>query len=301
VLSRHVVTASEAGSRTDVAVARDASAPRSRVADAIRIGRVFINDEPARASRLVIEGDILEYELSEPAPLLALPERIDLTICYEDEDLLVVDKPAGMTTHPAHGTRSGTLVNALLGYLGTLPGDELRPGLVHRLDRDTSGLLVVAKTPDALSKLGIAMKARRISREYLGLVQGILEFERGTLDGPMGRDPQNRLKHAVTREGRRAITHYEVVERFARHCELRFKLETGRTHQIRVHCAAMHHAIYNDPVYGRQAPGCPLPGQALHAWRLAFAHPRTGEPLAFESAPPPAFAQTRATLAAHGS
>ena len=296
---RHVVAPEEAGHRLDVTVARHAAAPRSRVAEAIRLGNVLVNGEVARASRVLVEGDVLDYELADPEPLVAKPERIDLAIVYEDDDLLVVDKPAGMVTHPAHGTRSGTLVNALLGYLGTLPGDALRPGLVHRLDRDTSGLLVVAKTPEALSGLGIAMKARKISREYLGLVHGIPEFDRGTLDGPIGREPHNRLKYIVTREGRRAVTHYEVVERFARHTELRFRLETGRTHQIRVHCAAMHHPIYNDPIYGRSVPGSPVPGQALHAWRLAFTHPRTRVELGFESAPPPAYARVRAVLAAH--
>ena len=165
----------------------------------------------------------------------------------------MIDKPAGMITHPAHAARSGTLVNALLGYLqGALPGDAFRPGLVHRLDRDTSGLLVVAKNEASLSALGKAMKSREIEREYLGLVIGVPEHARGTIEGPIGRDPGNRLKFAVVADGKPAITHYEVRDAFARHAELAFRLETGRTHQIRVHLAAMGHALVNDRVYGRR-------------------------------------------------
>jgi 23S rRNA pseudouridine1911/1915/1917 synthase len=206
-----------------------------------------------------------------------------------------VDKPAGMVTHPAHGSTSGTLVNALLAHVN-LPGDSLRPGLVHRLDRDTSGLLVVAKTDEALSKLGIAMKARRIKREYLGLVHGVPEHARGTIEGAIGRDPHNRLKFAVVADGKPAVTHYELREKLGRNAELIFRLETGRTHQIRVHLAAMKHAIVNDPIYGREEPRLGLTGQALHAWRLAFVHPRTGVEMDFEVDPPPEYVRAKAML-----
>ncbi|MGR4065049.1 MAG: RluA family pseudouridine synthase [Vulcanimicrobiaceae bacterium] len=282
---RHDVTPDEAGKRVDVTVARLSRASRALVADAIKRGAVLVNGEPARAGRALEAGDAIDYEIRERKPLTALPEDIALSIVYEDDDVVVVDKPAGMVTHPAHGSPAGTLVNALLSHVN-LPGDSVRPGLVHRLDRDTSGLIVVAKTGEALSKLGIAMKARRISREYLGLVHGVPEHVRGTVEGAIGRDPHNRLKFAVVAGGKPAITHYEVRERFPRHCELVFRLETGRTHQIRVHMAAMKHAIVNDPVYGREEPRFGLPGQALHAWRLAFAHPRTGKELHFEMDPP---------------
>ncbi len=282
---RHDVTPDEAGKRVDVTVARLSRASRTLVADAIKRGAVLVNGEPARAGRALEAGDAIDYEIRERKPLTALPEDIALSIVYEDDDVVVVDKPAGMVTHPAHGSPAGTLVNALLSHVN-LPGDSVRPGLVHRLDRDTSGLIVVAKTGEALSKLGIAMKARRISREYLGLVHGVPEHVRGTVEGAIGRDPHNRLKFAVVAGGKPAITHYEVRERFPRHCELVFRLETGRTHQIRVHMAAMKHAIVNDPVYGREEPRFGLPGQALHAWRLAFAHPRTGQELHFEMDPP---------------
>ncbi|HEU5481163.1 MAG TPA: RluA family pseudouridine synthase, partial [Candidatus Tumulicola sp.] len=175
-----------------------------------------------------------------------------------------------------------------------------RPGIVHRLDRDTSGLLVVAKTPDALTALGKAMKARRIRREYLGLVRGVPEQPRGTIEGNIGRDPANRLKFAIVAEGKSAVTHYEVRAAFAKHAELVFRLETGRTHQVRVHLAAMGHPLVNDRVYGRAEPRFDLPGQALHAWRLSFDHPRTGERLQFETPPPEAYLQARELLRGDG-
>jgi 23S rRNA pseudouridine1911/1915/1917 synthase len=296
---RHDVTPDEAGKRADVTVARLTGAPRSLVADAVKRGDVRVNGEPAKASRLLEEGDVLEYDVLSREPLVATPEAIDIPILYEDDDIIVVDKPAGMVTHPAHGATSGTLVNALLAHIGTLPGDPLRPGLVHRLDRDTSGLLVVAKTAEALSALGIAMKARRIKREYLGLVHGVPEHATGTIDGPIGRDPHNRMKYAIARDGKPAVTHYEVVEAFPKHAELRFRLETGRTHQIRVHLAAMGNAIVNDPVYGREEARFSLPGQALHAWKLAFAHPRNDQMLEFEADPPEEYLHARHLLAAH--
>ena len=256
-----------------------------------------VNGETAKASRLLEDGDVLDYEVAPAPPLVAQPEAIDVPIVYEDEDIIVVDKPAGMITHPARSATSGTLVNALLAHAGgALPGHELRPGLVHRLDRDTSGLLVIAKNESALSSLGIAMKRREISREYLGLVHGVPEHARGTIDGPIGRDPHNRLKFAIVADGKPAITHYAVREAFARHAELTFTLETGRTHQIRVHVAAMHHPILNDPAYGRSEPQYDLPGQALHAWRLALDHPRTGKKLIFEADPPPEYTRARESL-----
>jgi 23S rRNA pseudouridine1911/1915/1917 synthase len=299
VSSAHSVTPDEAGTRADVLVARLSGAARSLVADAVKRGDVRVNGEPVKASYPVETGDAVEYTIVPRKPLEALPEEIDVPIVYEDDDILVVDKPAGMVTHPAHGATSGTLVNALMAHVPSLPGDPLRPGLVHRLDRDTSGLMVVAKTADALSTLGIAMKARRIKREYLGLVHGLLEHAVGTIDGPIGRDPHNRLKYAIVGDGKPAITHYEVRETFPKHSELLFRLETGRTHQIRVHLSAMGHAIVNDPVYGREEPRFQLPGQALHAWKLAFAHPRSERELSFESDPPDEYVHAKHLLASH--
>ncbi len=291
------VTPEEIGKRVDVAVARRTGSSRSLVAAAIRNGTVRINGEAAKASRLLEDGDLLDYEVAPAQPLVARPEAIDVPIVYEDEDIIVVDKPAGMITHPARSATSGTLVNALLAHAGgALPGHELRPGLVHRLDRDTSGLLVIAKNERALSALGIAMKKRLISREYRGIVRGIPEHAHGTIDGPIGRDPHNRLKFAIVADGKPAITHYCLREALARHAELTFTLETGRTHQIRVHVAAIGHPILNDPVYGRSEPQYELPGQALHAWRLSLDHPRTGRRLVFEADPPSEYTRALVSL-----
>jgi 23S rRNA pseudouridine1911/1915/1917 synthase len=289
----HVVTADESGKRTDVIVAALAGASRALVAQAVKGGRVSVNEAPAKGSHLLEEGDLLEFEIRAPDALVAGPEAIDLAILYEDDDVLVVDKPAGMITHPARGATSGTLVNALLGHVAKLPGDALRPGLVHRLDRDTSGLLVVAKNEPSLRSLANAMKAREIQREYLGLVHGVPQHARGTIDGPIGRDLHNRLKFAVAADGKPAITHYEVRNAFPRHAELLFTLETGRTHQIRVHLAAIGHPILNDPLYGRAEARFELPGQALHAWRLRFRHPSTGAPMEFEAEPPLEYQRAR--------
>jgi 23S rRNA pseudouridine1911/1915/1917 synthase len=298
----HAVTTDEAGKRTDVVVARLSGASRALVADAVKRGDVRINGVPGKASHPLEEGDLLEFDIRPRPPLVATPEDIEIPIVYEDEDLVVIDKPAGMVTHPAHGATRGTLVNALLAHLGSdLPGDALRPGLVHRLDRDTSGLLVVAKNDATLSALGIAMQARRIKREYLGLVHGLPQYQSGAVEGAIGRDPNNRLKFAITSQGKPAVTHYEVRERFGKHAELVFRLETGRTHQIRVHMAAMGHPIVNDPVYGHPEARFALPGQALHAWRLVFVHPRTGVTLEFEVDAPDDYARAREILRGNAS
>ena len=293
---RHVVEATESGSRCDVAIARVSGASRGAVADAIRAGNVRINGAVPKPALPVATGDVLEFEIAVRPELDAQPEVIALDVIYEDDALLVVDKPAGMVTHPAHGARTGTLVNALLAHTSQLPGDPLRAGLVHRLDRDTSGLLVVAKTPAALTALGKAMMRRAIERTYLGLVVGVPEHPKGTIDGALGRDPHNRLKYALRGDGKPAVTHYEVREPFRDAAELIFILDTGRTHQIRVHMNAFGHPIVNDPVYGKVDTRFDLPGQALHAWRLAFPHPVSGERLAFEAAPPADYVAARDIL-----
>jgi 23S rRNA pseudouridine1911/1915/1917 synthase len=293
---QHVVAPEDAGKRADVIVARRSGFPRALVTEAVKRGDLRINGAPVKGSYCAEAGDTIEYTLLERPALVVEPEAIDLTIVYEDDDLLVVDKPAGMVTHPAHGATSGTLVNALMAYVEKLPGQPLRPGLVHRLDRDTSGLLVVAKTDEALSALGIAMKARHIAREYRGLVAGVPQYPKGTLDGAIGRDPQNRLRYAITADGKPAVTHYEMLEPLQGAAEMRFLLETGRTHQIRVHMAAFGHPLVNDPTYGKTDPRFDLPGQALHAWRLAFRHPISGREMVFHTDPPPEYAAAKTAL-----
>lgn len=296
----HVVSAEQAGERTDVLVAALSGASRSAAAQSAKHGDVLVNGLPAKPSLQLAAGDVLEFSIPERAAITAAPEQIALDILYEDDDLIVINKAAGMVTHPAHGATSGTLVNAVLAHTGTLPGDAVRPGLVHRLDRDTSGLLVVAKSEQSLRRLGAAMFHRRIEREYLGLICGVPQHARGSIDGPIGRDPRNRLKYAIVSDGKPAVTHYELRQAFPKHAELTFRLETGRTHQIRVHLAAAGHPILNDPIYGKRDPRIALPGQALHAWRLSFRHPATGAPLEFEAPPPPGYNQARALVSGAG-
>jgi 23S rRNA pseudouridine1911/1915/1917 synthase len=280
------------GERVDVVLTRETGFSRSHVAAAIRAGGAQVNGEPAKPSRVLEPGDTVEYTIAPPVDLAVEPEAIPLDIRFEDDAVLVVNKPAGMVTHPAHGALDGTLVNALLAHTGTLPGERLRGGLVHRLDRDTSGLLVVAKTEAALGTLGRAMQKRYIEREYRGLVAGVPRDAEGTVRGPLGRDPHNRLKYAIRADGKAAVTHFRLREQLQNAAEMTFMLDTGRTHQIRVHFAALGHPIVNDPVYGKREPRSPLPGQALHAWRLAFKHPVTKEHLTFEAEPPPDYLTT---------
>ncbi len=255
-----------------------------------------MNGTTAKPSTVLEPGDLLAFEIDAPSDVPVEPEDIPLDIVFEDETIIVVNKPAGMVTHPAHGATDGTLVNALLAHVKTLPGEVVRGGLVHRLDRDTSGLLVVAKTEAALGTLGRAMQARYIKREYRGLVEGVPRDPEGTVRGAIGRDPRNRMRYAIRSDGKDAVTHYALRETLHAASELVFRLETGRTHQIRVHMAAMGHAIVNDPLYGRPDSRLPLPGQALHAWRLGFKHPVTKDHLQFEIEPPPEYLATLSYL-----
>jgi 23S rRNA pseudouridine1911/1915/1917 synthase len=280
------IAVADEGTRTDVLVTRLTGLSRSYVAGAIKAGMVDVNGAVAKPSRILEAGDLLRFSIEPPPVHEVLPQAIPLDIVYEDETLLVVNKPAGLVSHPAHGSADGTLVNALLAHLGKLPGEPIRGGLVHRLDRDTSGLLVVAKTEAALATLGRAMQKRYITREYRGLVEGIPREAEGTIRGALGRDSHNRMRYAIRADGKPAVTHYAVREGLRNAAELTFRLETGRTHQIRVHLAALGHPIINDPLYGRPDARLALPGQALHAWKLAFKHPQTKEFLNFCVEPP---------------
>jgi 23S rRNA pseudouridine1911/1915/1917 synthase len=220
----------------------------------------------------------------------AEPEAIPLEVVYEDGDLVVIDKPAGMVVHPAPGHQSGTLVHALLGRGGTwsVAGGATRPGIVHRLDKGTSGLIVVARNDQSHRALAAQLGDRSLSRTYLAIVRGRVKSDSGELEGPIGRDPKERKRMAVVSGGRYARTRYEVVERRVRHTLLRCDLDTGRTHQIRVHVAAMGHPVAGDPDYGGRELGLSRP--MLHAWRLRLRHPRTGAEMSFEAAPPADFA-----------
>jgi 23S rRNA pseudouridine1911/1915/1917 synthase len=220
-----------------------------------------------------------------------MAQAIDLDILYEDQELIVINKPAGMVVHPAAGHSDGTLVNALLAHCTELSGinGTQRPGIVHRLDKDTSGVMVVAKTDRAHQSLQAQIQAKTARREYLGIVRGVPKSEIGTIDAAIARHKSDRKKMAIIADGRRAVTHWHIQERLGNYTLVKFDLETGRTHQIRVHAAHMGWAIANDPVYGQmQKEFAPyLTGQALHAWRLTFVHPRSGQ-IIENTAPHPA-------------
>ncbi|MDH7576466.1 MAG: RluA family pseudouridine synthase [Bacillota bacterium] len=271
---------------------------RSQVQRLIERGLVLVNFRPARSSYRVRVKDQVEMMVPPPEEITLSPEPIPIDIVYEDEDLLVVNKPPGLVVHPAPGHKGGTLVNALLNHCPDLPGigGYLRPGIVHRLDKDTSGLLLVSKTDLAHQGLAAQLKARKIKRKYLALVHGEVREEEGLIDAPLGRAPKNRKKIAVVPNGKEARTFYRVKERFPGYTLLDIQLETGRTHQIRVHLAYAGYPVAGDPVYGPRRNPLNLPGQALHAYRISFIHPRTGEFLSFEAPPPPAFTKALAFL-----
>lgn len=281
-----------AGQRLDRFAADAAGVSRAQAHARIAAGEITVNGRAAKPSQALVPGDVVRLAPAVPAQPSAsvpAPEAIPLQIVYEDRDLLVIDKPAGMVVHPAPGHRAGTLVNALLAHTGgDLAGDDAtRPGIVHRLDRDTSGLLLVARSAAALAGLSQQMRARSIEKHYTALVEGWLEAPVGAIDAPIGRDPRHRQRMAVvTNGGRAALTRY-VVERLVRgRSLLTVRLVTGRTHQIRVHFAAVGHPVVGDPLYGRKQPPMP-PRIFLHAARLALQHPVTAAPLTFSSPLPP--------------
>ncbi|GMU59956.1 MAG: putative RNA pseudouridine synthase [Myxococcaceae bacterium] len=289
---RVAVTESDRGSRLDQFLgARLEGVSRSRAQALIDDGRVTVDGKPARASTRLKGGEVVLVDVPAPAPVEPQPEDLPLSVLYQDGDLLVLDKAAGMVVHPAAGHRGGTLVNALLHHVTDLQGvgGALRPGLVHRLDKDTSGVLVIAKHDQALHALQAAFKAREVDKIYLALVHG-QPADRGTFRTLHGRHPTQRLKFTTrVARGREAVTHWEVTRRFAKAARVQIRLETGRTHQIRVHFAEAGHPLLSDALYGTRASKRSevISRQALHAWKLAFPHPRTGRRLSF-TAPVPA-------------
>jgi 23S rRNA pseudouridine1911/1915/1917 synthase len=295
-------SAADAGRRFDVVLADLLDRSRSACALLIREGRATLDGRVVKPSHVLAGKSRILVAVPPPRDLSVAPQALPIAVVYDDDDLCVVDKPAGMATHPARGTPDGTLVNALLDRFPALPAINgvRRPGIVHRLDKDTSGLLVVAKSERAMTVLTRAMAQRRIKRSYDAVVWGIPQNPRGAIDAPIGRDPHARTKFTVREDGRRAVTHYRVIETFERVAQtsrdapgsaalLRLELETGRTHQIRVHTSAIGHPIIGDDTYGLALPGIGMRRQALHAAELAFAHPVTGKTLRFKAAWPDDF------------
>jgi len=254
----------------------------------IRNGLVTVDAGPAKANHRIRAEEQIVVSLPPPKEMKIAPENIDLNIVYEDEDIAVINKPQGMVVHPAPGHESGTLVNALLYHYDELSdlNGKFRPGIVHRIDKDTSGLLVIAKNNFAHSRLAEQLQKKEVARQYLALAEDNIKQDSGTICAPVGRNPANRKKMAVVASGRNAVTHFQVMERFGFCTYLECKLETGRTHQIRVHLSHIGHPILGDPLYGRHRQKFSLKGQALHAARLSLIHPRTGKYMEF-SAPLP--------------
>ncbi|MDO4174483.1 MAG: RluA family pseudouridine synthase [Eubacteriales bacterium] len=286
------VTQEDTGKRVDKLLSEQLpDLTRSAIQHLMQDGCVTIRQLPVKKNAKALAGDEIIIELPEPKEIAIEPEPIPLDIVYEDADIVVVNKPKGMVVHPAPGNWQGTLVNALMYHCGdSLSGinGEIRPGIVHRIDKDTSGLLVVAKNDRAHQSLAEQIKLHSAGRQYYAVVYGTPKEYQGTICAPIARHPVDRKKMAVLAGGREAITHYEVLEQYRGYSYMTFRLETGRTHQIRVHMAHIGHPIIGDPLYGPAKDTWKLAGQCLHAGALSLTHPATGERMTFE-APLPAY------------
>lgn len=285
--TREIIVDNEfVNTRLDVFVAKDfQDKSRSYIQKLIEEKYIVVNDDIKKSNYKLRLGDKVTVSLPEIQELVVEPEDIPLDILYEDNDIIVVNKPQGLVVHPAPGNYSGTLVNALLYHCKDLSGINgvARPGIVHRIDKDTSGVLVIAKNDKSHNKLSEQLKEHSMKREYIALVEGVIKQDKGVVDKPLGRNPKDRLKMGIVEGGKRAVTHYEVLKRFEKYTLIKCILETGRTHQIRVHMAYLGHPLVGDPVYGYKKQKFNVAGQMLHAKKLGFIHPSTGEYMEFES------------------
>ncbi|MDD4316015.1 MAG: RluA family pseudouridine synthase [Clostridia bacterium] len=285
------------GIRIDVYLSKELSETRSRIKTLIASGKVFLNGEQVSKSGAEIKQGEIKVLFEAPRELDALPQDIPLEVVFQDKDIAVINKPQGMVTHPAAGSPDNTLVNAALFHIKDLSGINgvFRPGIVHRLDKDTSGLLVIAKNNTAHLSLARQIADKTAERYYIALVEGNIKQDSGTIDMPLARLKTDRKKMSVDENGRRAVTGFKVIERFGDYTLVEFKLQTGRTHQIRVHCKALNHAVVGDITYGRKDK-FGLKGQLLHSYKLALTHPSTGERLVFEAPLPEYFERVLAKL-----
>ncbi len=289
------------GARLDVFLAENIEElTRSRIQKLIFDKNITVNGQCVKANCKLKTGDTIEVTVPKPVETQLEAEKIPLDIVYEDKHMLVVNKPQGMVVHPAAGNLNGTLVNALMAHCGdNLSGinGEIRPGILHRIDKDTSGLLLVAKDDKAHLGLSEQIKAHSLTREYLCIVHGRLKEDSGTVNAPIGRDPKERKKMTIThKNSKNAVTHFFVLERFQKYTFIKCRLETGRTHQIRVHMSKNGHPIVGDKVYGRKKEDFKLNGQLLHAFKVGFIHPESGEYMEFERGVPEYFEQVLAAL-----
>ena len=287
-MTKLTLIADTAGERLDAFLARSVEdLSRSAAQKLLEKGAVTVAGRPAKKNEKTAEGMTVEVELPDPEPIDVVPQNIPLDVVYEDADVIVINKPVGLVVHPAPGHPDGTLVNALLYHCGdSLSGinGQLRPGIVHRIDRDTSGLIIAAKNDKAHVALADQLQDHSLARVYEAVVHGNIREDEGTVDAPIGRHPIDRKKMAIDRkDGRRAVTHWTVLGRYPGYTHIQCRLETGRTHQIRVHMASIGHPLVGDPVYGGNRKSLPgLVGQCLHARKLRFIHPATQSPLEVE-------------------
>ncbi|GIO21895.1 RluA family pseudouridine synthase [Oceanobacillus sp. J11TS1] len=293
-VNQHIVSETESKKRVDKILSdllQDHS--RSQIQSWIEEGHVTLNGEKVKANQKCQAGETIRWEVPETKPLVLEPENIPLDIVYEDADLLVVNKAKGMVVHPSAGHHTGTLVHALLYHCKDLSGINgvERPGIVHRIDMDTSGLLVVAKNDLAHQNLSEQLQEKQLKRTYEAIVHGEIGHETGLIDAPIGRDPKDRQKMGIVENGKPAVTHFRVLERFSDYTHIECQLETGRTHQIRVHMQYIGFPLVGDPKYG-QRKSFDVQGQALHAKQIGFIHPRTEQWMEFEAAPPAIFMET---------
>ncbi|TFE03560.1 RluA family pseudouridine synthase [Jeotgalibacillus sp. R-1-5s-1] len=288
---QHLIQENEKGKRLDAVLAGlEGDWSRTQVQQWIKEGNVTVNGNKTKPNYKAVQGDEISIKIPDPEPLDIEAEEINLDIYYEDKDVLVVNKPKGMVVHPAPGHLSGTLVNGLMAHCKDLSGINgvLRPGIVHRIDKDTSGLLMVAKNDAAHEKLVQQLVDKTVTRKYQAVVHGLIPHEYGTIDAPIGRDTKDRQSMAVVDQGKKAVTHFRVLDRFKEFTHVECELETGRTHQIRVHLKYIGFPLAGDPKYGpRKTPD--LNGQALHAGVLGFIHPATDEYMEFSCPPPESF------------
>ena len=289
-MNEYIVSAEQEGMRLDVFLTEQMEGSRSYIQSLIKGGHVIVGGKVGKANLRLTPNMVIQVEIPEPESVEVKPEDIPLDVLYEDHDIIIVNKARGMVVHPAVGNYSGTLVNALLFHCKDLSGinGEIRPGIVHRLDKDTSGVMMAAKNDAAHIGLAEQVKEHSAKRTYWALVQGNIVEEKGTIKAPIGRHPKDRMKMAVVFENSKdAVTHFRVLERYGHQTLVECNLETGRTHQIRVHFAHIGHPVVNDPFYGYHRMDFPIEGQALHSRSLDVKHPITGEDMHFE-APVPA-------------
>ena len=293
------ITENQAGERIDRFLADSQDLTRSFLQKILKEGEVIVNGKSVKANYKLRKGDRIEFDIPEAVEPDIVAEDIPLSILYEDADVLVVDKPKGMVVHPAAGHYSRTLVNAVMYHCkGELSGINgvLRPGIVHRIDRDTTGSIIICKNDMAHNEIARQLKEHSINRRYRAIVTGVLKDEEGTIEGAIGRDKKDRKKMAITADGKPAVTHYRVLQRFKHYTYVECVLETGRTHQIRVHMASIGHPLLGDEVYGRRSDKYKCEGQCLHAMTLGFHHPRTGEYIEVNAPLPPYFEHLLAVL-----